>query len=85
MWCERSKRGSKMSGAMPLSLARGGSILRVESVHGNDEMHRHLESLGFVDGTELEVVSQSGGTVIVSIKGSRFGLNERTARHVYVR
>lgn len=73
-----------MSGAMPLSLARGGSTLRVESVHGNAEMHRHLESLGFVDGTELEVVSQSGGTVIVSIKGSRFGLNERTARHVYV-
>ncbi len=73
-----------MSGAMPLSLAHGGSTLRVESVHGNDEMHRHLESLGFVGGTELEVVSQSGGTVIVSIKGSRLGLNERTARHVYV-
>ncbi len=73
-----------MSGAVPLSLVQGGSTMRVESVRGNAEMHRHLESLGFVDGAELKVVSQSDGTVIVSIKGSRFGLNERTARHVYV-
>ena len=74
-----------MSGAMPLSLAHGGSVVRVESVHGNEEMHRHLESLGFVSGTEIEVVSQASGTVIVSVKGARMGLNERTARHVYVR
>lgn len=74
-----------MSGAMPLSLANGGSVVRVESVHGNEEMHRHLESLGFVSGTEVEVVSQASGTVIVSVKGARMGLNERTARHVYVR
>ena len=74
-----------MSGAMPLSLAHGGSVVRVESVHGNEEMHRHLESLGFVSGTEVEVVSQASGTVIVSVKGARMGLNERTARHVYVR
>ncbi len=74
-----------MSGAMPLSLAHGGSVVRVESVHGNEEMHRHLESLGFVSGTEVEVVSQVSGTVIVSVKGARMGLNERTARHVYVR
>ena len=74
-----------MSGAMPLSLAHGGSVGRVESVHGNEEMHRHLESLGFVSGTEVEVVSQASGTVIVSVKGARMGLNERTARHVYVR
>ncbi len=74
-----------MSGAMPLSLAHGGSVVRVESVHGNEEMHRHLESLGFVSGTEVEVISQASGTVIVSVKGARMGLNERTARHVYVR
>ena len=73
-----------MSGAMPRSFARGGTVVRVESVHGNAEMHRHLESLGFVAGTPVEVVSQSSGTVIVSVKGSRLGLNEKTARHVYV-
>lgn len=73
-----------MSGALPLSLAQGGRVMHVESVHGNDDMHRHLESLGFVDGAELEIVSQGAGTVIVTIKGSRLGLNEQTARHVYV-
>ena len=73
-----------MSGALPLSFAKAGSTMRVESVHGNAEMHRHLESLGFVDGAELVVVSSGGGTVIVTIKGSRLGLNEQTARHVYV-
>ena len=79
-----TKEVASMSGAMPLSLAHGGSTVRVESVHGNEEMHRHLESLGFVNGAEVEVVSQASGTVIVSVKGSRLGLNERTARHVYV-
>ena len=73
-----------MSGALPLSFAKAGSTMRVESVRGNAEMHRHLESLGFVDGAELDVVSSGGGTVIVTIKGSRLGLNEQTARHVYV-
>jgi ferrous iron transport protein A len=73
-----------MSGAMPLSLSHSGSLMRVESVHGNDEMRRHLESLGFVGGAEVQVVSQSAGTVVVSVKGARLGLNERTARHVYV-
>ncbi len=73
-----------MSGAMPLSMAHGGSIVRVESVHGNSEMQRRLETLGFINGTELEVVSQTSGTVIVSIKDSRFGLNAETACNVYV-
>lgn len=73
-----------MSGAMPLSLARGGSVVRVESVRGNEGMHRHLESLGFVAGTRVEIVSQASGAVIVSVKGARMGLNERTARHIYV-
>lgn len=73
-----------MSGAMPLSLASSGSILHVESVHGNEEMRRHLETLGFVNGAEFEVVSQAAGSTIVTIKGARLGLNETTARHVYV-
>lgn len=73
-----------MSGAMPLSLVHGGSTVHVASVRGNQEMHRHLAALGFVDGAEVEVVSQTSGSVVVSVKGSRFGLGEHAARHVYV-
>ncbi len=74
-----------MSGAMPLSLASSGSVLHVESVHGNEETRRYLAALGFVEGTEFEVVSSASGNVIVSIRGSRLGLNQQSARNVYCR
>ena len=70
---------------LPLTYASPEAEHIIVKVNGNADVKKHLESLGFVSGTEVEVVSQASGTVIVSVKGARMGLNERTARHVYVR
>lgn len=68
--------------AMPLSLVHGGETVKVQRVTGNEDMRRHLQELGFVEGSEVHVVSASGVNQIVLIKGARFGIDERVAKHV---
>ena len=68
--------------AMPLSLVRAGDTVTVRRVRGNEDMKHHLENLGFVEGSEVHVVSSSGSNIIVTVKGSRFGLDAKVAQHV---
>lgn len=76
---------SQSAGAqLPLPMVHEGTTVTVVKVRGNDEMRRHLENLGFVEGAEVYVVSQSGtaGT-IVKVKGSQLGVDHATGMHVY--
>lgn len=68
--------------AMPLSMVHAGETVTVTRVTGNEEMRRHLQELGFVEGSEVHVVSNSGANSIVMVKGARFGLDSKVARHV---
>lgn len=67
---------------MPLSLVHAGETVTVQRVSGNEDMSRHLQELGFVEGSEVHVVSASGVNQIVIVKGARFGIDERVAKHV---
>ena len=67
---------------MPLSMVHAGETVSVTRVKGNDDMKRHLQELGFVEGSEVHVVSNSGANSIVMIKGARFGLDAKVALHV---
>lgn len=67
---------------MPLTFLRQGERARVLKVRGNDELHHHLENLGFVPGTALKVVSEQGGNVIVEIKGAQIALDKAAASKV---
>lgn len=70
--------------AMPLSLAHSGDDVTVARVRGNDAIKRHLENLGFVEGSRVHVVSASGSNIIVMVKGARFGLDAKVAAHVMI-
>ena len=74
-------QGSGMP-AMPLSFARSGDDVTVARVRGNDAIKRHLENLGFVEGSRVHVVSASGSNIIVMVKGARFGPDAKVAAHV---
>ena len=65
-----------------LSLVRAGETVTVARVRGNEDMKHHLGNLGFVEGSEVHVVSASGGNIIVTVKGARFGLDAKVAQHV---
>ncbi len=69
---------------MPLNLVNIGSVETIKRVSGNEETKRFLENLGFVNGSEITVVSMIGGNVIVNIKNSRIAINKDMARHIMV-
>lgn len=69
---------------LPLSVAGEAESLRVTRVKGPAATQHHLADLGFVEGTEVHVVSRAGGDVIVLVKGSRFALNRSMSHHIMV-
>lgn len=69
---------------MPLSMLGVGSVRRINAVHGDDAVKKHLGELGFVEGAEVEVISETGGSLIVGLYGSRLALNRDLARRILV-
>ena len=69
---------------MPLSMARAGEKNLIKRVGGHDEVRRHLESLGFVVGTDVTVVSEIGGNVIVHVKDSRVAISREMANKIMI-
>lgn len=69
---------------LPLALVGEGEVVRVTKVHAGDEMRHHLANLGFVEGAEVRVVSQSSTSgTIATVKGSQLGVDHATAMHVF--
>ena len=69
---------------MPLTMASTGETKQIKKVGGREEIRRHLENLGFVTGTDVTVVSQLGGNVIVSVKDSRIAISSEMANRFMV-
>ncbi len=69
---------------MPLTMARSGEIATVRQVHGKDETRRFLESLGFVEGGSVTVVSEMGGNLIVNVKDTRVALSKSMASKIMI-
>ena len=67
---------------LPLTFAHSGDTVTVARVRGTAELKRHLENLGFVEGSEVHVVASSGSNIIVTVKGVRLGLDAKVAGHV---
>lgn len=69
---------------MPLTMIGSGMSAKVRRVGGNDETRRFLGNLGFVAGSEVEVLNVLGGSLIVKIKDSRVALNADMAKHILI-
>ena len=69
---------------LPLAMVGPDETARVASVRGGADLRQHLSELGFVEGSEVRVVSRAGGDVIVSVKGARLALNRSMASHISV-
>ena len=67
---------------MPLSLRKAGETVTVSRLRGDADMKRHLANIGFVEGSEVHVVSSSGSNIIVMVKGARFGLDAKVAQRI---
>lgn len=69
---------------MPLSMAKAGEMNAIKKVGGKEETRRFLETLGFVVGGTVTVVSEIGGNVIVNIKDSRIAISREMANKIIV-
>lgn len=69
---------------MPLTMSRTGEINTVQKINGKDDTKRFLESLGFVEGGNVTVVSEMGGNLIVNVKDTRIALNKSMANKIIV-
>ena len=69
---------------MPLSMVKNGEPYIIGRVGGKEDTRRFLESLGFVAGTEVTVVSAAGGNLIVNVKDSIVAIGRDMANKVMV-
>jgi ferrous iron transport protein A len=69
---------------MPLTMAKAGENLLIKKILGRDETKKFLETLGFVIGGFVTVVSENNGNVIVMVKNSRVAIDKSMANRIMV-
>ena len=69
---------------MPLLLAQPGEKNTIMAVRGRGETKRFLESMGFVEGAEITVVSEFDGNLIVNVKDARVALSKEMAAKIMI-
>ena len=69
---------------MPLSMMRSGEKNTIKKIHGQDDTKRFLESLGFIVGSTVTVVSEMGGNMILNVKDTRIALDKSMATRIIV-
>lgn len=67
---------------MPLSMAKTGEPVTIHRISGKDEVRQHLAELGFVVGSEVMVVNELGGNLILQVKDSRIALDKTMASRI---
>ena len=50
---------------MPLTMAKAGDTVTIQKITGKDEVRLHLAELGFVVGSQVTVVNEIAGNLIV--------------------
>ena len=69
---------------MPLTMCNIGDSNMIKKVGGKEETRKFLESLGFVAGASVTIVSDMGGNLIVNIKESRVAVSKEMANRIMV-
>ena len=67
---------------IPLSMAKPGETVTIHRITGKDEVRQHLAELGFVENTDVTVVSELAGNLIVQVKDSRVALDKTMAARI---
>lgn len=71
--------------SMPLSMVQEGSEVRVIGFRGGAGFVQKLTAMGFVPGSRLKVIrSQTGGPMIVLIKGAQMAIGRGIASKIEV-
>ena len=69
---------------MPLTMLETGREMQIRKIGGKDETRRFLESLGFVMGGFVTVVSELNGNRLVKVKESRVAVSKEMANKIMI-
>lgn len=69
---------------MPLTMAGIGEKNMIRKVGGKPGVRKHLENLGFIAGSDVTVISDIGGNLIVNIKESRVAISREMAGKILI-
>lgn len=69
---------------MSLIIGQEGEIYSIKKITGNDESKKFLNSLGFVVGEVVTIISKNGDNLIVNIKDSKIALGQSMASRIMV-
>ncbi len=69
---------------MPLTMAKAGETVTIGKITGKDEVRQHLAELGFVVGSEVTVVNEISGNLILQVKASRIALDKTMANRIMI-
>ena len=69
---------------IPLTMASQGEPMTIKKIGGKQETKKFLETLGFVVGGTVTVVSEINGNMIVNVKDSRVAIGKDMANKIMV-
>ena len=69
---------------MPLTMAKTGETVTIRKITGRDEVRQHLAELGFVVDSDVTVVSEIAGNLILQVKDSRIALDKTMANRIMI-
>ena len=69
---------------MPLTMARPGETVTIRKITGRDEVRQHLAELGFVVNSDVTVVRQLAGNLILQVMDSRVALDKTMANRIMI-
>lgn len=65
-------------------MSRPGDVVKIRKITGSDKVRQHLAELGFVVDTNVTVVSEIEGNLILQVKESRIALDKSMANRIMV-
>ena len=69
---------------MPLTMVKEGETVTIQRITGKDEVRQHLSELGFVVNTQVTVISEMAGNLILKVKDSRVALDKAMANRIMI-
>ena len=69
---------------MPLSMLRAGERGTIRKITGQDDVRQHLAELGFVVDTDVTVVNEIAGNLILQVSDSRIALDKSMATRIMI-
>lgn len=69
---------------MPLIFGDYNKEYTIIQITGKDILKNHLNSMGFIEGEKVKIVSRMANNLIIYIKGVKVAINEQIGRRIIV-